>query len=114
MLHLCIAHINAESKDREDVYRNKSGWISKSRSFNSFKSSINAREQIFSCVGFVLCLKTKDLQDCANPGVRRIDKHKNSRILRIIHKNRKASRVAKVMHILILFIRDAEWLYFLI
>ena len=58
-----MAHINAESKDREDVYRYKSGWISKSRSFNSFKSSINAPEQIFSCVGFVLCLKTKDLQD---------------------------------------------------
>jgi hypothetical protein len=61
-----------------------------------------------------LCLKTKDLQDCVNPGVRRIDKHKNSRILRIIHKNRKASRVAKIMNILILFIRYPEWLYFLI
>jgi hypothetical protein len=109
-----MAHINAESKDREDVYRYKSGWISKSRSFNSFKSSINALEQIFSSVGFVLYLKTKDLQDCANPEVRSIDKHKNKRILRIIHKNKKASRVAKIVNILILFIRDAEWVYFLI
>jgi hypothetical protein len=75
---------------------------------------MSASEQILSFTGLVLCLNTKDLQDCANPGERAIDRHKKIKILRIIHKNRKASRVAKVMNILILFTRDAEWLYFLI